>query len=187
MVTPELHGERIWLRPIRRTDAFALAEATNLEDETGFHEDGRVPLSILSFESWIDGLSDAEIVFAVCRKGDDTCIGTMSIRDIDQDNGTAETGSGLLNRADRGQGLGTEAKQLVLRYAFEVLGLHALRSTVFEGNRRSARALEKQGYRFAGRLTAHVLATGGVIGDALFFDITRDDWERMGQSEMHDG
>ena len=174
-----LTGERIYLRPIRKEDALQLAEASHLEEEIGLHEDGRVPLSVLSFESWIGGLSENEVVFAVCRHGDDRCIGTVSIRNIDRANGTAETGSGLLHREDRGQGLGTEAKRLALDYAFETLGLHVLSSTVFEGNFRSARALEKQGYRFAGRLTANVLGAGGVIGDTLMFDITRDDWERL--------
>lgn len=173
-----LHGERVYLRPIRIEDAMSLAEASHLEDETGLHEDGRVPMSVLSFESWIRGLGENEIVFAVCVHGDDTCIGTVSIRNIDRMHGTAETGSGLLRREDRGRGLGTEAKRLALAYAFQTLGLHALSSTVFEGNIRSARALEKQGYRLAGRLTANVLAAGGVIGDTLVFDITREDWER---------
>jgi RimJ/RimL family protein N-acetyltransferase len=173
-----LTGDRVYLRPIQRGDALTLAEASHLEDETGLHEDGRVPMSILSFESWISGLADNERVFAVCRHGDDTCIGTVSIRNIDWKNGTAETGSGLLNSADRGQGIGTEAKRLALEHAFGSLGLHALSSTVYEGNLRSARALEKQGYRLAGRLTANIRGAGGVFGDTLVFDITRDDWER---------
>jgi RimJ/RimL family protein N-acetyltransferase len=174
-----LHGERVYLRPIRRDDALRLAEASHLEEETGMHEDGRVPLSILSFESWITGLGENERVFAICQVGEETCIGTVSIRNIDREHGTAETGSGLLRAADRGLGLGSEAKRLALEYAFGTLGLHALSSTVYEGNFRSARALEKQGYRLAGRLTANVLGAGGVIGDTLVYDITRDDWERM--------
>ena len=174
-----LQGERVYLRPIRREDAVALAEATHLEDETGLHEDGRIPMSVLSFEAWIDAMNANELVFAVCRHGDDRCIGSVSIRNIDVRNGTAETGSGLMCHADRGKGLGTEAKRLVLAHAFRTLGLHVLISTVYEGNTRSARALVKQGYRLAGRLTGNVLGAGGVIGDTLVFDITRDDWERL--------
>ena len=171
-------GDRVYLRPILRQDALSLAQASHLEDETGMHEDGRIPMSILSFESWIDGLDKSERIFAICRRGSNECIGTVSIRNIDLDNGTAETGSGLLNSKDRGQGLGSEAKNLLLEHAFRTLGLHALSATVYSGNTRSARALEKQGYRYAGCLTADVIGAGGVIGDTLMFDITRDDWER---------
>lgn len=175
----ELKGAHVYLRRIRRDDAVRMAEASHLEGETGYHEDGRFPMSVLSFQSWIDRLGESEIVFVVCRNGSDACIGTVSIRHIDRKNGTAETGSGMLFAEDRGHGLGTEAKRLLLEYAFVHLGLHVLSSTVYEGNLRSARALEKQGYRLAGRLTANVLGEGGVIGNTLVFDITRDDWERM--------
>jgi RimJ/RimL family protein N-acetyltransferase len=174
-------GPCLYLRRLTEEDASTLAEASHLEEETGLHEDGRIPMSVLSFEAWIRGLDASATVFAISRRGDDRCIGTASIRNIDRINGTAETGSGLLRREDRGKGLGTEAKQLLLEFAFGELGLHVLSSTVFEGNVRSARALQKQGYRFAGRLTANVLAAGGVIGDTLVFDITRHDWEHARQ------
>jgi len=178
MTEPILRGKHLYLRPIRIDDAVALAAANHLEEETGFQEDGRVPMSILSFASWIGAIPESDIVFAVCLNGSDTCIGTMSIRNIDRVNGTAETGSGLTRQEDRGRGLGTEAKRLLLEYAFSELGLSALSSTVYEGNTRSARALEKQGYRLAGRLTANALGAGGVFGDTLVFDITREDWAR---------
>ena len=179
MADLRLEGDRVYLRPMRREDALSLAEASHLEVETGLHEDGRVPMSILSFESWIDTVDNTAVVFAVCREGDDRCIGTVSIRNIDAKNGTAETGSGLLSSVNRGQGLGSEAKRLALAYAFETLGLQVVISTVYEGNTRSIRALEKQGYRLAGRLTANVLGAGGVIGDTLMFDMTREDWEQL--------
>lgn len=179
MINPVRIGSRVYLRSISEEDAVVLAEASHVEDEIGMHEDGRIPLSILSFQTWIRGLGTSEMVFAVCRRKDNECIGTASIRNIDRPNGTAETGSGLLWRKDRGKGIGTEAKGLLLDFAFTELDLHVMSSTVFEGNVRSARALEKQGYRLAGRLTANVLATGGFIGDTLVFDITRKDWEQL--------
>lgn len=175
-------GDRVYLRRIIEDDATALARASHLESETGFHEDGRFPMSELAMRSWIRGLDPSEQVFAICRTGDDACIGTASIRRIDHEHGNAETGSGLLFPEDRGQGLGTEAKRLLLDYAFTDLGLHALHSTVWERNARSVRALEKQGYKLAGRLTANAYGPGGVIGDTLVLDITRDDWEKANEA-----
>lgn len=107
---------------------------------------------------------------------DDSCIGGVTLRHIDLVNRTAETGSGLLAAADRGQGLGTEAKHVLLRFAFETLGLHAISSIVYSGNARSIAALRKQGYRPAGRLTADV-HRGGRFTDALMFDLLRHEWE----------
>jgi RimJ/RimL family protein N-acetyltransferase len=174
-------GQRVALRPLEVGDARAIALAGHLEDDAGLLMDGRVPTSVLAFEAWIRRLGEARVpeamTFAICRAGKDACIGTASIRHIDWVNRTAETGSGLLWPADRNQGLGTEAKLLLLEYAFVDLGLHALSSFVFAGNARSARALEKQGYRLAGRLTAEV-QRGGAFHDYLVYDVLRADWER---------
>lgn len=174
-------GEQVYLRRIETGDAVALARASHLESETAMHRVGRVPMSVLSFEWWIQqlGLDDeqTEIVFAICRLSDDVFIGTASLRAIDQINGTAETGMGLLSKQDRGRGIGTEAKHLLLSYAFEDLDLHAVSATIFEGNTRSTRAVEKQGYHLAGRLTAtqHIR---GEFCNTLVYAISSSDWKR---------
>jgi len=173
-------SERLYLRLLEPGDAVALSRASHLEPEVEFSDDGRVPTSILAFVHLIEQMDGHDIprqlVFAICRNGDDACIGTTSIRDIDWVHRTGETGTGLLTAEDRGQGLGTEAKHMLLRYAFEVLGLHAIRSMVFSGNARSAAALGKQGYRYAGRLTAFI-QKGGAYQDEFAFDVLRSDWQ----------
>ena len=173
-----LRGERLWLRPIEIGDAVALARASHREEETVFRG-GRIPLSVVSFRRWIEGLGAREHVFAICRDGEDACIGTVSLRAIDMANGTAETGIGLLYAEDRGHGLGYEAKRLLLDYAFDVLGLHAVSCTISSVNIRSARAVERQGYRYAGKLTAAemTMTGGGRICDQLVYDMTREEWE----------
>lgn len=170
-----LSGKRVWLRPIEPKDARELSRASHLEDETAF-TGARIPLSVMSFERWIATLGDAEHVFAICRTGDHTCIGTASLRSLDMDNRIGETGIGFIWPEDRGRRLGGEVKSLLLSYAFEVLGLHVLSCTISADNIRSARAVERQGYRLAGRLTAALQGYGGTFADQLVYDITRDDW-----------
>lgn len=174
-------GERVYLRLVEPGDARLLAEASHLEGEPQYQPDGRVPVSVIAHERWIRDLGGRgvpqELSFAICRIGDDAVLGLTTLRHIDWINRTAETGTGLLAAAERGQGIGTEAKQLLLAYAFVDLGLHALNAMVYERNSRSAAALRKQGYRLAGRLTADVQQAGG-FHDTLVFDITRPDWER---------
>lgn len=179
MRNPVAVGRRVYLRPIEERDAEALALGSVRESDTGFSDAGRVPVSAMAFQHWIRQVTKEtpgrEITFAVCRIEDD-CIGTVTLRHIDPVHRTAETGSGLLAAADRGQGLGTEAKHLLLRFAFETLGLHALSSSVYSGNSRSIAALRKQGYRPAGRLTADVHRRGQ-FRDTLMFDLLRHEWE----------
>lgn len=174
-------GERVWLRPLQVADARPISLAGHAEAETEFQERGRVPTSEMAFASWIRSLASRTvpdaIVLAICPRDDDQCIGTVRLGQIDWINRTAETGTGLLAAGDRGRGIGTEAKHLLLEYAFVDLQLHVLHSMVFAGNTRSIAALEKQGYRLAGRLTADV-QRGGTFHDTLVFDITRADWEQ---------
>jgi len=180
MRNPVAVGQRVYLRPIEERDAEALARSSVQESDTAFAEAGRVPVSVMAFQHWIrqinEDTSGREITFSICRIGDDACIGTATLRHIDLMHRTAATGSGLLAAEDRGQGLGTEAKHLVLRFAFESLGLHAISSIVYSGNARSIAALRKQGYRLAGRLTADV-HRGGRFRDILLFDLLRHEWE----------
>lgn len=170
-----LRGNGVWLRPIEPRDAMLLSRASHHEREIAM-TGARIPLSSFSFEAWISGLDTREHVFAICRAGDDTCIGTTSLRNIDMHHGTAETGIGLLASDDRGRGLGREAKRLLLDYAFRILGLHVVSCTIASYNARSIRAVERQGYRYAGRLTAALPGPGGTFCDQLVYDLTRDEW-----------
>ncbi len=180
MRNPVAVGKRVYLRPLEEGDAEALALSPVQEKDTRFADAGRVPVSVMAFQHWIRQMGEdpagEDITFSVCRIDDDACIGVVTLRHIDRVNGTAETGSGLLAAEDRGQGLGTEAKHLLLRFAFERLGLHAISSSVYSENSRSIAALRKQGYRLAGRLTADVHRRGQ-FRDTLMFDLLRHEWE----------
>jgi RimJ/RimL family protein N-acetyltransferase len=101
-------------------------------------------------------------------------LGFVALFSVDYIHRTAETGS-YLGPPYRDQGFGTEAKHLLLEYAFERLHLHMLWSVVWEDNHRSAAALRKQGYRPAGRCHWRGLH-GGVYRDELLFDLLPADW-----------
>ncbi len=170
-------GTRLYLRPLEVEDAPLFARASAFETETA--HDFRVPTSELAFVHWITEMSRAhpptEITFAVCERGSDRLLGGVTIRHLDWVNRVGETGSGLLDAADRGQGYGSEAKHLLLDYCFNDLHLHAVNAGVFAPNTRSAAALRKQGYRLAGRLRWDEFKDGA-WHDALIFDLLREDW-----------
>ncbi|MDP8907685.1 MAG: GNAT family N-acetyltransferase [Chloroflexota bacterium] len=170
-------GARVYLRPLEVADAPRFAEAGARETESG--HDYRLPVSELAFVHWITAMSRTrpprEITFAVCEQETDRPLGGVTIRHLDWVNRTGETGSGLLAAADRGKGLGTEAKHLLLDYCFNDLGLQAVSASVSALNPRSAAALRKQGYRLAGRLTGDTFKNGA-WQDALIFDLLREEW-----------
>jgi RimJ/RimL family protein N-acetyltransferase len=58
------------------------------------------------------------------------------------------------------RGIMTEAAGAVVRFAFDVIGLHKLVVGHFEGNTASARVIEKLGFRLVGRAEEHVWKNG---------------------------
>ena len=178
MRNPILVGERLYLRPLEASDAEQLA-ATYATEVATFMERGRMPYSPLEFARWIEQLHARQpprnIDFAVCLKADDRFIGYNGLSDIDYVEHTAESESDFGPEDVRNRGYGTEAKHLLLEYAFDRLHLHAVHSFVWEPNARSAAALIKQGYRPAGRLKWNDVKAG-VYRDTLVFDILRADW-----------
>jgi RimJ/RimL family protein N-acetyltransferase len=176
MRNPVVIGERVYLRPFEVEDAKVLAEASHHETET-FMDRGRHLESPVETEGWIRRLYDGtkEAKFAVCLIENDECIGLIGLEHIDLINRLGETGTSFHNPAYRGKGYGTEAKHLILEYAFHRLYLERITSFVFEPNTRSAAALAKQGYRAAGRLKYDEIKDGR-FQDFLLFDLTREDW-----------
>ncbi len=178
MRNPVVIGRRVYLRPLEISDAETVARWAAEEEET-FWASGRTPWSPLAEEAQVKRLYEKEppshISLVACLRETDEPIGIVSLDEIDWVNRFAETGSYFGRTRHRGQGLGTEAKLLLLEYAFDRIGLHVLQSYVFEPNERSWRALLKQGYQPAGRMRAW-WPKDGVYRDVLCFDVMRDEW-----------
>jgi RimJ/RimL family protein N-acetyltransferase len=178
MRNPLIAGQRVYLRPLELGDAEEFAWHTAIESET-FMDRWRWPASPLAFEDWVTRIHKQRppdnIFLAVCLRADDTLLGHVALHDIDWVHRHAETSS-WIGRADyRGSGYGTEAKHLLLEYAFDHLHLHVLASWVWEPNTRSAAALMKQGYRQVGRVKWDDIKHG-VFRDALLYDVLREEW-----------
>lgn len=178
MRNPILIGKRLYLRPIVKDDAPTMARF-EAEETDLMMQRLRIPTTKVLWETYIEELHKTQppesVFLAVCLKEDDTFIGSMELHGIDYVNRTAETGAWLLSPEYRNKGYGTEAKHLLLEYAFDRLHLHILWSWVWEPNTRSAAALRKQGYKPAGKLLRQDVKNGIIYG-AFVFDVKRDEW-----------
>ena len=174
-------GERVYLRPLEKDDALRISEWTRQEPDAIWSQ-GRSMYSPPEYAEWTKKLQKDEIQtwprFAVCLCENDEFIGSMGVVGIDYIHGIGMTESELNNPAYREQGYGSEAKQLLLAYAFDVLGLRHLESWVAFPNLRSAAALRKQGYKEAGRLHWQYPLDGD-FGNATLFLLNADDWRAL--------
>ena len=174
-------GRRVYLRPFEPGDAVEEGTWARREPET-FFDIGRHLWSSVSTAHW-RGEGEKKtlprfIGFSVCLRETDEFIGVVDLLGVDYWNRHAETGS-FFHRADyRGGGFGSEAKQLLLEYAFETLGLHSLQSWVYFQNTRSAAALRKQGYTEAGRIN-WLYPNKGTLDNFVVFDLLAEEWRAM--------
>jgi RimJ/RimL family protein N-acetyltransferase len=126
-------------------------------------------------DSMLRGERDDWIGFAVYALPELRPIGWANIRDFTNPHGTAEFGIAIGDVADRGRGYGTEAVQLLVDYAFTVLGVHNIWLDTPAYNAAALRAYQKVGFREIGRRRgARVLA--GKRYDVVLMDCVPDDF-----------
>lgn len=178
-------GQRVYLRPEDKKDAEHYIKGGRQEDEVFWHI-GRPLVSLAQMEGELaEGTNEdypGFLWFTVYLRENDQAIGSVGLIDVDYVNRHAETGSHFFAKEYRGNGYGSEAKHLLLEYAFDVLGLHMVRSFVLFPNTRSAAALRKQGYRECGRKCWSYLYQGG-FGNMVTFDLLASEWRALPRTQ----
>ena len=106
--------------------------------------------------AWIEkqqkGDAFTEIEFAILALNSHKVIGSCGLDGISWHNRTSWVGIGIGERDYWGKGYGTEAMQILARYAFEELGLYRLNLNVFSYNTRAIKSYEKVGYVAEGKI-----------------------------------
>ena len=150
---PNLHTDRLLLRPLRATDASDMFRYAQREDVTTYllwspHPSERYTRDYLTYVESRYPLGDFHD-WAVIEKESGRMIGTCGFTRIDAPNNGAEIGY-VLNPEYHGRGLGTEAAREVLRFGFEVLKLHRIEARFMAGNAASRHVMDKLGMGFEG-------------------------------------
>ncbi len=101
-------------------------------------------------------------------------IGTCTLAHLDAQHKRAEIGFALA-RAHWGKGYIVEALPVLIRFAFEELGLERLTADADPRNASSIRVLERAGFAREGMLRSHYRLYGEVQ-DAIIFGLVRSDW-----------
>lgn len=85
-------------------------------------------------------------MFAIMVEGQ--MVGECKLKNIDLEKRECSMGIHLQNDTVKEKGYGTQAERLILRYAFEELGMAAVNADAAQKNARSQRVLEKAGFRY---------------------------------------
>jgi ribosomal-protein-alanine N-acetyltransferase len=181
---PHLEGRRITLREPRAADAPALFALLSTDDVSRFISPP--PATVEGFERYItwcqrQRAAGQYVCFAIVRRGEDMPIGLIHVRALGPAFGTADWGFALGSEF-WGSGIFAEAAELVLDFAFDVLGTHRLEARAALCNGRGNGALKKVGAEREGILR-HAFFRNGDYVDQVLWSILHDDWKKRQQEK----
>ena len=174
---PVLTGKRVTLRELRASDATSLFAMLTTEEVSRFISPP--PTTVEGFERFIAWtLRMRELgtyaCFAVTLHGSDTAIGIFQIRELEPGFGNAEWGFAIGSEY-WGCGAFLDSAELVVKFAFETVGVHRLEARASVKNGRGNGALRKIGAVQEGVLRRSFLRNGE-YHDQVLWSILDDDW-----------
>ncbi len=182
IVTPvTLTGSAVRLEPIRREHAELFWEVANNDLDDIFRW---IPYRMQTREDFQQLVAKAlqeqergeSIVFTTVESGSGRVIGSTRFMNIDRNNRRVEIGSTWIAPAWQRTAVNTEAKYLMLRHAFEVLGCFRVELKTDALNEKSRNAILRLGAKEEGTLRRHVITWTGRVRDSVYFSILDSEW-----------
>ena len=149
-----IKGDKIYLRPILKSDIGYLNNWKNDEDVFEFLGGGFMPVSIDQQEKWLDSMIDLtgkNRRFIICNKLN-LPIGMVGLYDINWIHRSCEIGIYIGDKDSRGSGFGKEACNLMESYSREYLNLRKIKLSVVSDNEYALRMWVDLGYKKVGEL-----------------------------------
>lgn len=134
-----------------------------------------------AMQRFVDEAVDAQrersaLVFAQIDAGSGAAIGSTRLAQVDHRHRRAEIGWTWLAPAFQRTAANTEAKYLLLRHAFETLGLMRVEFKTDSLNDKSRRALARIGATEEGVFRRHMLVETGRVRDSVWFSVVDVEW-----------
>ncbi len=174
-----LRGKRVALVPLAMEHAGALAEAakdgelwrlwyTSVPKPEAMEAEISRRLELLAAGSMLP--------FTVVEPATGVPVGMTTFMNVDRVNRRVEIGSTWYAGRVQRTGLNTEAKLLLLEYAFERLGCIAVEFRTHFFNEQSRRAIKRLGAKLDGILRSHSVAPNGTLRDTCVYSIVAAEW-----------
>ncbi|ETS32947.1 amino acid acetyltransferase [Photorhabdus temperata] len=117
--------------------------------------------------------------FAVVDHRTGKAVGMTTYMNIDSHARRMEIGSTWYARYVQRTHINTEAKYLLLKYAFEELGCIAVEFRTHFLNHQSRKAIERLGAKLDGVLRSHTLSKDGSVRDTCVYSIINCEWSAV--------
>jgi N-acetylneuraminate synthase len=144
-----LRDAEVVLRPMRAADAEVVVR-WRARPEIHAQLFADAPPTRAQHDAWFSALHARGDRIEMVILLEDEPVGTIGLSGIDLGGGLAEYGVLIGNPALRGRHIARRASRLILDYAFQVLGLHAVRLSMFADNEPARHLYDKLGFAVIG-------------------------------------
>ncbi len=177
-----LASNKVTIRMLNMEDVEALFNVSN--DVSIFDYFPVVFAGVEDLKNWIaERLELFEkqewVPFAIIDNETNQIIGSTSFLGISLYNKRVEIGGTWLGKDFQGKGFNKPCKYLLLKYAFEVLGLERVELKTDELNLQSRRAIEKIGATEEGTFRSHMTMPNNRRRDTVYYSIISSEWNEI--------
>jgi RimJ/RimL family protein N-acetyltransferase len=117
--------------------------------------------------------------FATVMRESNTVVGSTRFANAVPEHARAEIGWTWITPRWQRTAVNTEAKYLMLRHAFEVMGCRRVELKTNALNLRSRAAMLRIGATEEGTLRKHMINADGTARDSVYFSVIDDEWPRV--------
>lgn len=175
-----LSGQYVELIPLERAHASELAKVGTVPEIWQYMRYGYVGTEAKML-AWVDDLLDwqakgSDLPFTVVHRPSGRIAGATRYLNISQSNRCVEIGGTWYGLEFQRTVVNTEAKFLLLQYAFEVLDCVRVQFKTDLRNERSQRAIERLGAVREGVLRDHMILPDGAVRSSVIYSILPEEW-----------
>ena len=173
-------GKLIYLSPINLDDCNKYAEWMNDLQVTKYLANSSQQISMATEKKWLDDAvaSKNGYIFSIINKEANNLMGSVGLHKIDHLHQTAAIGVFVGDKNYWNRGIGTEAVNLALDYAFNVLNLHNIWLEVISYNNRAVHAYKKIGFSEIGR-RRQCYQIAGERYDVIYMDLLASEFKSI--------
>lgn len=178
-----LTGELVRLEPLEKrhaADLFAISQ----DPRIWTYFAANPATSLEKMERWVNQrVAEHEtgtlLSLVIVQCATQSIVGCTSYLDFSEANRGVEIGSTWLSPDVQRTGVNTECKYLLLRYAFETLGMIRVQLKTHHHNFKSQKAIERIGATREGVLRNHMIMSDGSYRHSVYFSIIESEWPQV--------
>lgn len=171
-------GKRVVLRAMTKNDTDMVVRMFNNPDIERLVGGWSFPLSAEQHLRWFEAHMNGDIRNFVIDDSDFGAVGILRLSNLDWKNKNVTLGFKIDKKEHRGKGIGTDAYMAIIRYCFDELGLHRIKSSYLDFNAASQAVHKKCGFVEEGRMRESHYQNGRWV-DLILTGLLEEEYRKL--------